>query len=225
MTLSRPAAVAGLLLLAAWSLAASAQQVYRIVGPDGKVTFSDRPPEDPKAKVAPAAVVGMGGTGSNVAALPFELRNAASRYPVTLYTAANCAPCANARGFLSNRGVPFTEKTVGSNEDIEALQRLSGSQSVPFATIGAQQLKGFSETEWGQFLDAAGYPQTSVLPASYRNPPPAPLVAVDNAARPAAPAGANGQQDRRTATRTPAAPPPPPPSSGPTPDNPAGIQF
>ena len=216
MTLSRPAAVAGLLLLAAWSLAASAQQVYRIVGPDGKVTFSDRPPEDPKAKVAPAAVVGMGGTGSNVAALPFELRNAASRYPVTLYTAANCAPCANARSFLSNRGVPFTEKTVGSNEDIEALQRLSGSQSVPFATIGAQQLKGFSEVEWGQFLDAAGYPKTSQLPASYRNPPPAPLVVVDAARRP--------QQPQRPAS-APSAQPTPAPAAGPAPSNPAGIQF
>lgn len=216
MTLSRPAAVAGLLLLAAWSLAASAQQVYRIVGPDGKVTFSDRPPEDPKAKVAPAAVVGMGGTGNNLAALPFELRNAASRYPVTLYTAANCAPCANARGFLSNRGVPFAEKTVGSNEDIEALQRLSGSQSVPFATIGAQQLKGFSEVEWGQFLDAAGYPKTSQLPASYRNPAPAPLVVVDAARRP--------QQPQRPAS-APSAQPTPAPAAGPAPSNPAGIQF
>lgn len=222
MSLVRPVVAAGLLGLAAAS-GAGAQQIFRIVTPDGKVIFSDRPPEDPKAKATAAPTVPVGGSGS--AALPFELRNVASRYPVTLYSAANCEPCMSARSYLTQRGVPFAERTVSSREDIEALTRLSGSQSVPFATIGAQQLKGFSETEWGQFLDAAGYPQTSVLPASYRNPPPAPLVAVDNAARPAAPAGANGQQDRRTATRTPAAPPPPPPSSGPTPDNPAGIQF
>lgn len=214
MTLSRPIAVAGLLLLAAWSLAASAQQIYRIVGPDGKVTFSDRPPEDPKAKVAPAAVVGMG-TGNSLAALPLELRNAASRYPVTLYTAANCASCASARGFLSSRGIPFTERTVGSNEDIEALQRLSGSQTVPFATIGAQQLKGFSEAEWGQFLDAAGYPKTSQLPASYRNPPPAPLVVVDAAQRP--------QQQQQRPASAPAAQPAP--AAAPESGNPAGIQF
>jgi hypothetical protein len=54
------------------------------------------------------------------------------------------------------------------------LQRLSGDTSVPFATIGSQQLKGFSDVEWTQFLNAAGYPQTSVLPASYRPPPPRP---------------------------------------------------
>ena len=214
MTLARPAAVAGLLLAAAWTLNAQAQQIYRIVGPDGKVTFSDRPPEDPKAKVAPAAVVGMG-TGNNLAALPFELRNAASRYPVTLYTAANCSSCASARGFLSARGIPFTEKTVGSNEDIEALQRLSGSQTVPFATIGAQQLKGFSETEWAQFLDAAGYPKTSQLPASYRNPPPTALVTAEAPRPPQRPASAPAAQ----APAADAAPPAPAPS------NPAGITF
>jgi glutaredoxin len=215
MTLSRPAAVAGLLLAAACSFSAQAQQIFRIVGPDGKVTFSDRPPEDPKAKAAPAAVVGMG-TANNLAALPFELRNAASRYPVTLYTAANCSACASARSFLGTRGVPFTERTVGSNEDIEALQRLSGSQTVPFATIGAQQLKGFSEAEWGQFLDAAGYPKTSQLPASYRNPPPAPLVVVDAAQRPAQrPAGA-------APAAQPTAPTAPPAEA---PANPAGITF
>ena len=213
MTLSRPTAVAGLLLVALWSLGAQAQQIYRIVGPDGKVTFSDRPPEDPKAKAAPANVVGMG-TGNSLAALPFELRSAASRYPVTLYTAANCSACASARSYLSGRGIPFTERTVGSNEDIEALQRLSGSQTVPFATIGAQQLKGFSEAEWGQFLDAAGYPKTSQLPASYRNPPPAPLVVVDAAQRP--------PQPQRPAS-APAAQPPAP--AAPAPSNPAGIQF
>ena len=41
---------------------------------------------------------------------------------------------------LSARGVPFTEKTVTSNEDVEALKRLGGTSSVPFLTIGGQQL-------------------------------------------------------------------------------------
>ena len=37
-------------------------------------------------------------------ALPFELRQAASRYPVTLYTAATCIPCDNGRQMLQQRG-------------------------------------------------------------------------------------------------------------------------
>lgn len=211
-------ALAGLTgLLAAGVLAPlHAQQVYRIVGPDGKVTFSDKPPLDTKANAqatTPAAASG-GGTG---AALPFELRNVVSRYPVTLYTGPNCAPCGSGRSFLSGRGIPFSERTVSTNDDLEALQRLSGSTSLPFLTIGGQQLKGYSEVEWGQFLDAAGYPKTSQLPPGYRAAPAAPLVAVQ-APRPAPAAPA-------AAPAAAAQPAPAPAPTGPTPDNPAGIRF
>lgn len=37
------------------ALPAAAQQVYRIVGPDGKVTFSDRPAQSAQQQAAPAA--------------------------------------------------------------------------------------------------------------------------------------------------------------------------
>ena len=198
---------------------AQAQGVYRIVGPDGKVTFSDRPPADAPAPPAQqpgrAAQTASGGNGAN-AALPYELRQVAGRFPVTLYTGSDCAPCNSARNLLTSRGVPFTERTVNTNEDIAALQGLSGSTSLPFGTIGGQQLSGYAEGEWIQYLDAAGYPKQSQLPRNYRQPEPAPLVAV----KPAAPAAA-------APAPSPAAPPPPPPpaNDGPTPSNPAGIRF
>jgi hypothetical protein len=77
--------------------------------------------------------------------------------------------------------VPFTEKSVTTPDDSQALQRLSGESSLPFATIGGQQLKGFSDVEWTQFLNAAGYPASSVLPSSYRQAAATPLVAVSDA--------------------------------------------
>ncbi len=191
-----------------------AQQVYRIVGPDGKVTFSDQPPTDPKAKVLPGNSATAGAASS--AALPFELRQAASKYPVTLYTSDNCGPCGGARALLMTRGIPFSEKTVSTQQDGQALQRISGESSLPFATIGTQQLKGFSDSEWSQFLDAAGYPRTSVLPPNYVRPAATPLVTL------AAPAPATASENRpavRPAAAPTAAPPPP------TADNPAGIRF
>lgn len=211
MTFIRHAAAAAACTLLA--LAAQAQQVYRIVGPDGRVTFSDRPP----AAGAEAAPAGAAAQGSGDA-LPYQLRQIAARFPVTLYTGSDCAPCDGARNLLVNRGVPFTERTVGSNEDIEALRRLSGESSLPFGTIGRQQLKGFSDSEWSQYLDAAGYPRQSQLPPGYRRPPATPLVAVQ--ARPAAPEA--GSAPAAPAAR-PAAPATPP--AGRTPANPAGIIF
>jgi glutaredoxin len=198
------------------ALPSNAQQVYRIVGPDGKVTFSDQPPPAASGGKVSAANTATGGGGAS-ASLPFELRQVASKFPVTLYTGDKCAPCGSARAMLMSRGIPFTEKTVNTNEDIGALQRLSGDSSLPFATIGNQQLKGFADTEWTQFLNAAGYPATSILPPSYRNPAATPLVVVSKPAAAATPANAAASPAPRTPT-TPAAPPP-------SVSNPAGIKF
>lgn len=153
-----------------------AQQVYKSVDKQGRVTYSEAPP----APSTGDKLVGDS-AGSNPA-LPYALQQVVSRYPVTLYTSADCAPCINARIMLTQRGVPFTERTVASNEDIEAYKRLNGDTSLPLATIAAQQLKGYEETEWTKYLDAAGYPKTSTLPRNYRNPEPTPLVAVKKAA-------------------------------------------
>ncbi|WP_198972446.1 glutaredoxin family protein [Xylophilus sp. ASV27] len=195
------------LLLCALGAGAQAQQVFRIVGPDGRVTFSDRPDAPAQARVAPLSPrAGAPAT----AHLPYELKQVADRYPVTLYSTSDCEPCASARALLNARGVPFAEKTVTTPEDSAALKRISGDTSLPFATLGAQQLKGFSSAEWNQYLDAAGYPKQSQLPANYQASAPTPLVA-----RRSAPAPAPAQR-----TEAPAAPAPVP-----APANPAGIRF
>ena len=152
-----------------------AQAVYRIVGPDGKVTFSDRPPATP-AKVSGLETATSPSASSNPA-LPYDLRQIVAKYPVTLYTSKDCTPCDSGRNLLRTRGVPFSEKTITTAEDAESLQRISSSKSLPFLTLGSQHIKGFSDAEWTQYLNAAGYPESSKLPASYRNPPAAPLVA------------------------------------------------
>ena len=138
----------------------------------------------------------------------------ASRYPVTFYTAPDCVPCGAARNMLSNRGIPFAEKTVTTSEDIEALKRLAGVPSLPFLTIGGQQLRGFAEAEWVQYLDAAGYPRTSQLPPGYARTPATPLVAAQEPLRPRPQAAVQQPQVA------------PVPVSAPAPaDNPSGIRF
>ena len=161
-----------------------AQQMYRHVAPDGRVSYSDQPPVASSSSPATAGSARPGTAGATSAAsaaLPYELQQTASRYPVVLYTDKDCAPCAAARTMLNQRGIPFTERTVSTNQDTQALQRISGESSLPFATIGAQQLKGYAEIEWAQYLDAAGYPKTSQLPPGYRQTAASPLVAVQAA--------------------------------------------
>lgn len=206
----------GLIALACLAGNAFAQQVYRQVDANGKVTYSDQPPSARNAQPAQSARGGAVNSLPAESALPYELRQVAQRYPVTLYTRDECQPCDAGRTLLSTRGVPFTEKTVKTAQDSEALQRQTGQNSLPALSVGSQQLVGFQDSEWTRYLDAAGYPASSRLPSTYRNAPATPLVAAVNAAPPAAPA---------VAAPAPAAPASVPPPAGPTPDNPAGIRF
>lgn len=209
--------------LLAWSAAAvHAQGVYRIVGPDGRVTFTDRPPQAGGAAM-PAGGAASGAAEGN-AALPYTLRQTAARYPVVLYTSADCAPCVNGRNLLVNRGIPFTERTVSSRDDIDALTRLAGDTGLPLLTLGRQQLKGFSDTEWTQYLDAAGYPRQSQLPADYQRPPAAPMVAAGQGAAPA-PGSAPAQPEAARPEAARAAPAKPAARGAASPSNPAGIVF
>lgn len=212
--MTRPVRLSLLLLgIALAASAATAQQVYRQVDKNGKVIFSDQPPAANAQPAAPRGGVSTVGDGGAISGLPYELQQVAQRYPVTLYTRDDCAPCDSGRSLLSTRGVPFNERQVKTPADAEALQRLSGETSLPLLAIGGQQLKGFSDTTWSQYLDAAGYPKSIRLPTGYRNPPAQPMVAQQ--AAPAAPAATAVTSPR------PAVPPP----AAPSPNNPAGIQF
>jgi len=203
-----------LLAAAAWQADASAQQIFRSTSPEGRVIFSDRPASDGAARPASAPQVpGGAAPAADASTLPYELRQAATRYPVTLHVGPECAPCAAARAMLVARGIPFAEKTVTTNEDIEALKRLAGTPTLPLALLGNQQLAGYTQQEWSQYLDAAGYPKTSQLPPGFQRPAPTPLAAVQPA-KPAPktpPATAN-------AAPTPAPLPPAPAYNG-------GIRF
>lgn len=163
-----------LLALIAVGTSNTAFAQYRYVAPDGTPSFSDIAPVGPvrELKVQPAREARI----EIAATLPYDLGLAASRYPVTLYTSADCETCDQARNYLKQRGVPFAEKTVQYDTDVVALKKIIGSNTVPAMTVGSQKLLGFSEANWSGILDDAGYPKTSKLPRDYVYATPSPLT-------------------------------------------------
>jgi glutaredoxin len=195
--------------------ASPAWAIYKIVGPDGSVTFSDVPPSTPQGKNVQSLSAGGGALPeNNFSGFPTALREAARKYPVTLYTAPQCDACDAAREFLQQRGIPFVEKTITSNADIKAYKTLSnGSDRLPFIAIGDTKLPaGFSSSNWGTALDAAGYPKTNALPRSYVRPQPSELVPPPVVKKGAAKNGTSGPAE-------PSVLPPPNPNA------PKGFQF
>lgn len=196
----------GLLAMLLAGLALPAAALYKVVGPDGRITYTDRPPSDNGARVT-----NMGrGVVNEVdpqAPLPQDLRQTTTRYPVTLFSAADCAPCDAGRLLLVQRGVPFTEKRIVADEDAAALERLVGSRTVPSLTIGAQALRGLSDAEWNAYLDAAGYPRESRLPRGFQQGAATPLVERSSARMPAATASAPARPGAAPVPLEPALPP------------------
>lgn len=159
-----------LLVLAGAVLAASpaaAQTTYRWIDANGRTVFSDQAPS-----TGARQVVKMSGEArSDDAPMPFATRQAAEKFPVTLYTAASCADvCQSARELLVGRGIPFAEKPLASEDASKELERKLGSEAaVPTLIVGQQHIKGYESGAWNDLLSLAGYPKT----APYGAKPPA----------------------------------------------------
>ena len=155
-----------LICLAFMPLSAQAGKLYRWVDSNGKVHYGDAPPADAKQ----VETKKLSDTATPNQDMPYETRRAQQNFPVTLYVADNCGEaCNQARSLLTKRGVPFSEKLLNTQAEIDAFKKLSGSDSSPTLAVGRNFLKGFQEKRWHNELDVAGYPKVS----TYRAPAPA----------------------------------------------------
>jgi len=204
--LARLAAVA--LLLGGASVGALAQ--YKIVGPDGKVTYTDKPPTASAIRLDKGAPSASGDAG-----LPYATRQAMGKYPVTLYSTQPCASCDSARQALRGRGVPFNEYSVTSDSDFSAYKARFGMTTFPAIVVGTNTLRGYSSADLAGYLDAAGYPAQARL-TGYNWPPAVPMA-------PAAPTPAGSGQVAAAPSPAPSTPAAPAPLLPPTSKN--GIQF
>ena len=144
------------LLLLAYNI--SAETLYRSIDENGKIQYSDVPlknaadTEKLKSVSEPAADD----------TLPFETRRANAKFPVTLFVSSNCGdPCSQARDYLKKRGIPFAERNLASADEIASFKKSSGGDQIPAMQVGTNWLIGFSEGQFGQALDTAGYPKTA----------------------------------------------------------------
>jgi glutaredoxin len=169
-----------LLRAAAFALAVLAlpshAELYRYLDSGGRIVYSDQPPPPTARQVQPKRLP------ENVIQtdpVPFAAREAAEKYPVTLYT-FDCEVCKQGEALLAKRGVPFKSVIVSEEAGLKQLLALTGQQSAPVLQVGDKQvMTGFNATRWNQLLDEAGYPKSAPLqrqaaaPETPTNAPPA----------------------------------------------------
>jgi hypothetical protein len=169
---SRVLVAPALLWLLLASAGATAETItYRWVDPStGGTVISDMPPPPGARNVSRYTTTG---STADERPLPYAVRQASEKFPVVLYTDGRCAEyCQEARDLLKLRGIPFTEKILGTEEEFAELTRLLGREAAfPSVSVGRHQyLRGFDATSWNSLLDAAGYPARGSRPAATRSP-------------------------------------------------------
>jgi glutaredoxin len=187
--------------------AGASAQMFKWIDAKGVVHYSDQPPAGKERKVELKSFA----NGADQVELPYALAEAVKNQPVVLYTTTDCKACDLGRALLKQRGIPFSEKTVATNDDQKKLADAGSPGQLPLLLVGSAKRIGFEAGTWNEALSAAAYPVERVLPANYQYP-----VAVS--AAPARPLARNLVREQQAeAARRPTAPP--------APDTPPGFQF
>lgn len=139
---------------------AQSTTVYRWVDSEGRVHFTDQPPTEAHRDLTQRRIGANVGSDGRAASPSVNLEALAQRFPVVLYTSAECGePCRVAREVLLKRGIPFSERSVQSGPEVaDELIKRAGGLYVPAMSVGANTLRGFEESAWRAVLDTAGYP-------------------------------------------------------------------
>lgn len=147
--------------LLVFALAAQAQ-LYRWTDENGNVHYTDTQPPANAKNVQRKESARAGGAEASAAQHSYALQQAVKNFPVTIYTSKDCGkPCKEGLDFLKKRGVPYTEKVVATQDEIDELVKLAGAPRVPVMVVGVVVQKDFEEHAWNEALDTAGYPKAA----------------------------------------------------------------
>jgi glutaredoxin len=142
-----------ILVLSAWVASAPyAQTLYKSVGPDGRVIYSDHPPisgqieKTLKFENLPASTL-----PPSKSTYLDQLRKTkgASQpdIPITgavLYSAAWCGYCKMAKSYMASKGISYQEVDIDTNSGMAAYAKAGGGKGIPLLLAGGQSVVGFS---------------------------------------------------------------------------------
>ena len=157
------------LLLLALALAPAmiqADTIYKSVGPDGRVTYSQKPPAGDKVEKTL--------TYENLPATPLpdsvlryrdELQKSMSKRladaarndggaPV-LFTAVWCGYCRQAKAYLAGKGISYREYDVETPDGMRAFAAAGGARGVPVLLWKGRRVQGFSRDAYDSLFARA----------------------------------------------------------------------
>jgi glutaredoxin len=145
-------------ILAGTGTMLNAQTLYKSVGPDGSVVYSDRPPSSgtiektldirtlPNTAIPPDTLKELErlrGEGK-VVALPAA--------GVVLFSASWCGYCRQAKAHLAQRGVAYREFDIDTRDGRVAFAQVGGGGGIPLLIRNGEKLRGYSRAGYEAIL-------------------------------------------------------------------------
>jgi glutaredoxin len=145
---------------------AAAETVYKVVGPDGEISYSDKPPSDRARPTNTLEFRNLPSSPLPVEVLRFreqleksaESRISAARAPragdVALFTASWCGHCKRAKAHLAASQIAYIEYDIESVEGMRAFIGAGGSGGVPLLVAGERRIQGYSAPAYDRLAAA-----------------------------------------------------------------------
>ncbi len=159
---ARAGIVAAILII---GVTASAETVYKVTGPDGEVTYSDRPPAG-KSRAETFEFRNLPSTALPPEVVRFreqlersaQSRISAARAPraseVQLFTARWCGYCTRAKTHLAASQVSYSEYDIESPDGMRAFIEAGGRGGVPLLVAGDRRIQGYSVAAYDRLTSA-----------------------------------------------------------------------
>lgn len=138
--------LAAVLLLLSLGTALHAE-VYKIIGADGRVSYTDKEPA-PAEKSEKLKLQVYGGA-------PSVTPSKGSVKRVTILSAQWCGVCTRAKAYMKSRNIDFEEWDVDKSDYARAKMNELGAKGVPVILVGSRKMTGFSESGLEEMLKNA----------------------------------------------------------------------
>ncbi|MEW5787549.1 MAG: DUF4124 domain-containing protein [Pseudomonadota bacterium] len=145
-----------LILACLAALPAAAEKLYKSVGPDGRIVYSDRPPSDAKTVKSftvmslPASPVPPSAQTPSPSASP----GLPVGDGVTLFSADWCGYCRRAKAYLAEKGIGYREYNIDTPDGQATYRQAGGGGSVPLLLYQGRKVQGFTPDGYDRFFAA-----------------------------------------------------------------------
>ncbi len=130
--------------------------MYKVITPEGKVIYTDKPPTVGKSKVEdmgqytpepprPPVVQSQSNRDtSNAMPRPRTETRELSLSGVVMFSAPGCSYCMKAKEFFAHRKTSYTEYDISQDRAAYDIYKELGGQGVPLIVVNGQIMKGFN---------------------------------------------------------------------------------